>query len=409
MTRKRVPRTPSFRLHKATSQGFVEFDGRRIYLGRADRPETRERYHRLVAEWIANGRQLPVDPDELSVAELIVKFWEHVEQHHRRPDGTQTTEPSNYRLTFRPLRRLYATAKVRDFGPRCLKAVRHELIELGWCRRSVNQGVGRIRRMFKWGVENELVAPSVYHALQAVAGLKRGRCDAHETNPIRPVADGIVNLTKASMLPTVAAMVELQRLTGMRPGEVCALRTGDLDTSGDVWVYRPSCHKMAYFGRDRVVFVGPAAQRVLKPFLLPDLNAHVFSPSRSERVRRAAMHAARKTPLSCGNRPGTNCKSTPVKVPGDRYTTESYGRAVANACDAAFPVPEELDGTERVQWRKDHRWRPNRLRHSFATRVRRDHGLESAQVLLGHASADVSQVYAERDFDRARAVALQVG
>lgn len=49
------------------------------------------------------------------------------------------------------------------------------------------------------------------------------------------------------------------------------------------------------------------------------------------------------------------------------------------------------------------------MRHSFGTRVRRDHGLEAAQVLLGHAKADVTQVYAERDNERARAVALKIG
>ena len=60
MSAKSSRRTPSFRHHKATGQGFVELNGRRIYLGRFDRPETRQRYHQLVAEWIANGRQLGV-------------------------------------------------------------------------------------------------------------------------------------------------------------------------------------------------------------------------------------------------------------------------------------------------------------------------------------------------------------
>jgi site-specific recombinase XerC len=54
-------------------------------------------------------------------------------------------------------------------------------------------------------------------------------------------------------------------------------------------------------------------------------------------------------------------------------------------------------------------WHPNQLRHAAATRVRREAGLEAAQVVLGHARADVTQVYAERDLDRAREVMRAIG
>jgi site-specific recombinase XerC len=60
-------------------------------------------------------------------------------------------------------------------------------------------------------------------------------------------------------------------------------------------------------------------------------------------------------------------------------------------------------------WQSEHRWFPNQLRHSAATEFRRQFGLEAAQVLLGHSKADVTQVYAERDFAKAAAVARQIG
>jgi hypothetical protein len=41
--------------------------------------------------------------------------------------------------------------------------------------------------------------------------------------------------------------------------------------------------------------------------------------------------------------------------------------------------------------------------------VRRAYGLEAAQVLLGHARADVTQVYAERDGRLAFRVAREIG
>jgi integrase len=49
------------------------------------------------------------------------------------------------------------------------------------------------------------------------------------------------------------------------------------------------------------------------------------------------------------------------------------------------------------------------LRHTFATEVRREYGLEAAQVLLGHSRADVTQVYAERDLTLAVRVATEAG
>ena len=55
------------------------------------------------------------------------------------------------------------------------------------------------------------------------------------------------------------------------------------------------------------------------------------------------------------------------------------------------------------------RWSPNRLRHSAGTEIRRRYGLEAAQVVLGHAKADVTQVYAERDIELARRVIQEVG
>ena len=54
-------------------------------------------------------------------------------------------------------------------------------------------------------------------------------------------------------------------------------------------------------------------------------------------------------------------------------------------------------------------WYPYRLRHTYGTRVRKEFGLEAAQVLLGHSRADVTQVYAERDSALAERIAREVG
>jgi site-specific recombinase XerC len=77
----------------------------------------------------------------------------------------------------------------------------------------------------------------------------------------------------------------------------------------------------------------------------------------------------------------------------------------------AFPVPVDLsdDATAVKKWRADHHWFPNQLRHTAGTEIRKRYGLEAAQTVLGHSKADVTQVYAERDYALAARVAKEVG
>ncbi len=70
-----------------------------------------------------------------------------------------------------------------------------------------------------------------------------------ESKPVGPVDDDVVDATRTFLNRHVRGLVEFQRLTGCRPGEACALRWCDLDTSRVVWVYRPPHHKTAWRGR----------------------------------------------------------------------------------------------------------------------------------------------------------------
>ena len=65
--------------------------------------------------------------------------------------------------------------------------------------------------------------------------------------------------------------------------------------------------------------------------------------------------------------------------------------------------------SELSKWQSEHRWSPNQLRHAAATEIRREFGLEAAQVILGHSQANVTQVYAERDLAKGLEVARQIG
>jgi integrase len=248
--------------------------------------------------------------------------------------------------------------------------------------------------MFKWGVGEELIPGSVLEALRAVPGLRRGRTEAPESEPVKPVPDEHVDAVKPHVSKQIWAMIELQRLTGMRPGEVVSMRGCDLDTTGKrLWIYRPATHKTANRGHAREIELGPRARKVLRPFLKRDLAEHLFSPRDAERERRAAAHAKRKTPASCGNVPGSNRKIQPTRSPRECYDTGTYRRAIVRACEAAN-VPT---------------WHPHQLRHTYATRVRREYGIETARILLGHQSAVTSELYAEIDRTKARKVVAKIG
>ncbi|GEM_PF-3893164 len=64
-------RTPKFRLHKPTRQGFVELDGHRDYLGRFDNLKTKQLGHQRITEWLTNNRRMPVSPEEVTITELL--------------------------------------------------------------------------------------------------------------------------------------------------------------------------------------------------------------------------------------------------------------------------------------------------------------------------------------------------
>ncbi len=408
--RKRVP---GYRFHKSSGQAIVRLNGRMIYLGDWNSPKSHQAYDREISEWLSRSRQPPppVAPDlgKLTIIELIGNYWPVAETYYRKPDGRPTGELSPLQSALRVLRQLYGDTPADEFGPLKLRAVREAMIVAGWSRNTINGQVKRVVRLFRWGAENELLPATIVTALDTLPGLRQGKSEAKERPRILPVDEKTVDDTLPHLSPIVADMIRLQLLTGMRPAEVCQIRPGDVDRSEATWTYRPASHKTEHHGRDRVVYIGPKGQAVLAPYLLRAADSYCFSPTESEKHRRAVRHEARTTPLSCGNRPkGLNPDA--ARPPRDRYDSNSYRVAIVRGCDKAFPVPEEIVGKAAIKaWREAHRWSPNQLRHTFATSVRKHHGLEAAQVLLGHAGADVTQVYAERDADKARFVAGVVG
>ena len=199
-----------------------------------------------------------------------------------------------------------------------------------------------------------------------------------------------------------------------RPGEVCSMKAGEIDRTGEVWQYRPAQHKTAHHGKQRVIFIGKRAQEVLLPFLDGrPADAFVFQPIEAVAEIRLRRREGRTTPDGYGNMVGSNRKRRPKKMPGARYSNDSFRRAVNRAADLANEkaiLDAKKAGREITESERPvPSWNPNQLRHSFATKVRAQFGLEGAQVVLGHSSADITQIYAERDGALAARVAAAVG
>lgn len=410
---------PSYRLHKPSGQAVmtVSTNGgsrKTYYLGKHGSDESKAEYKRLVSEIsVSRGHSVVTNgiAVDLTMNELILRFWDHATLHYRHPDGRPTTEIENYKLSLRPLRELYGHTRVHDFGPLALKVVRQRMIARGWCRTAINGRIGRIRRMFKWAASEELIPVAVFQSLGTVVGLQAGRSDAVEREPVKPVAEDVVDATLPFLNRHVAGLVMLQRFSGCRPGEACGIRRREVETTGVVWHYRPVHHKLAYRGRKRLIAIGPKAQTMLKEFFTPQLDDFLFSPARAVEEQRQARSAARQTPRypSHMKRNAAKRLTAPQSVARDSYSVLAYGRAVAKAVCRANAKRLAEAARQGTEFKPFPHWHPNQLRHLYATKVRRDYGLEAAQVALGHSRAEVTQVYAERDEGLAVKVATLIG
>jgi integrase len=421
-------KTPSLVLHKASGKAVVRIDGKDHYCGDYGTAEAKQVYDRVIAEWILRGRQpvpgpTDVQPASSTVSQLIAAYWRHAQDYYRHADGTPTSEVDCIRQALRPLRRLYGATPVTSFGPLALKALQREMAapttlvdpktgetveRRGWCRTNINRAVTRIKTAFKWAVGNELIPANVYHAIAAVPGLRVGRTLARENERVMPVDDADVDAVLPQVSPQVRAMIELQRVTGMRPGEVVTMRGCDIDMSSSPWMYKPASHKTAHHGHSREIYLGPRAQEILRPFLRTDLSGFLFSPADAETDRRAALHDRRRTAINVGNAPGTNRVGNPKWKLGKRYTSDSYRKAIARACDAADRWAKGgmvIGNDERVVAR----WHPHQLRHTAATEFRKRFGLEAASVVLGHKTLNVTEVYAEKNVAAAQRIMAEVG
>lgn len=375
-----MPRVPGYRRHK-TGQAFCRIKGVNIYLGVHGSKESRQEYDRVIAAYLHNKASFVPrrHTQEMTVGHLLARYWTHAEKEftkHGRPTG----HAQRVKIAMGPVRRLHEALPLSRFGQPELKQVREEMVGQGWTRQYVNACVGCLKAMFKWGVGERLVEHSQWASLDALTGLAKGRTTAPERRKVRPVDDAQFTRTLAVLPRIPRAMALVQRLTGMRPVEVCLMRPCDIERSTVPWKYIPHEHKTEHKEIERVIPLGPQARQVLTPFLaVKKPEEYLFSP----REATDEAYEARGLP------PGPK---TPVP-PGERYTSHGYEQAVRRAAKRAG-VPH---------------WTPLQLRHTRATEIRADTDLDTVRATLGHASVSTSENYAELDWEKAAREAERSG
>jgi len=218
----------------------------------------------------------------LELVQVLQAYHEHAKRHYRDADGKPTSTIHEIRIVIRALRELCGSIPVTEFTPLKMKAAMQGWVVDKCSRSEVNRRVGVTKPILKWAGGEELIPASVYHGLTVVTGLKQRRTTARELDPVQPVEDETVDATLPHLSRAVAGLVEMQRLTGMRPGEVCWVRRCDIDTGGKVWLYRPPIHKTAWCGKVREIAIGPKAQKLLREFFSANLEVYLFAPGGCE-------------------------------------------------------------------------------------------------------------------------------
>jgi len=370
-----------------TGSAFIKVGGQQIWLGKYGDPITQEKYDRTVAIWLSNGRQMPVaDPvagdEPITVTMILAGYMRHINGRYGRADNGVIS------ALVKILRKLYGSTPADEFGPNSLRAVMAEMIRMDWSRRYINKQVTRVRAIFRWAVGHEMADGAILARLKAVDPLRKG--EARDREPVKPVERCDIRKVRRLVSRQVRALIDLQLLTGARADELVRLRATDITAKGEVWQATLAEHKTAHRGKSRTLYFGPRARKVLALFMTPDrpLDTHLFNP-------REALIESKKLNAKGSRRPNQkkNARKTDREI-GTHFTTCSYRQAIHKACAKA----------------KVKVWGPHRLRHNAATSLRRQYGIEAAQLILGHAlGSAITEIYAEADHGKAMRIIKQVG
>ena len=302
----------------------------------------------------------------------------------------------------------YSEWPVDSFGPDELNDIKKKLLkhkyikgtkQKHYVRRGINDTLKWIKNIIEWGVGRRIVQNETLIAIQkelkllrmgekgAKDNIKRGRVTEEEFNKVVGVVTSVIG-----------DMLKLVWHTAMRPYEICEMRPYDiLRDDSECWLYIPGrdktpigMHKTTRYGKVKVIpLAGEGIDILSKRIDDFDSKEYIFTPKDSVAEFRETKRKNRKTPMSCGNKSGSNRKEIPKKKPGGLYTNNSFAQACKRACRRA--------GVEAFV--------PYDLRRTVATKTRAELGKEAAKTLLGHAEQSTTDIYLLEEVQEAMKVA----
>jgi integrase len=287
---------------------------------------------------------------------------------------------------------------VDDFKPRCLKLVREEMVKSRrFCRKTINKYTHFMVAVFAWGVEHDFVLETTWRALKVIKSLPKGHEGTFDHDERESVPDDVVIRTLPFMPPILRAMVQLQRILGMRPSEVIKMRVGDIDTTltqdPELWYYVPNAYKTARFVGKIVFPLGKPEQELLVPYLVGKTpESAVFSPAQAQAERNAEKRASRKTKIPPSQVARNTERATKPSRYSEFYDHRAYRQAIIHAIRKGNKI---LPDGEKIQ-----PWYPYQLRHAAASDAEITHGDEGAQALLGHQHVNMTKRYTHTQLKR---------
>lgn len=364
---------PKYRRHSTRDKGFVEHAGKRIYFpGRYNSPESKAGYAECIAKHCgAAVPQFVPQTTGLSIMGLATAF---LSQLYESENGNRRGVWNNCKFALKPFVERHGHELAAEFGPLALKRWQDHLASLGKARSYVTNCISAIRETFRWGVSEELLPPSLYHALQSVRGLKPGKTNAREKRKKLPVPWSYLELVLPEVSPTIRAMLLLQWFTGVRSQSICEARPSQFVREGEFLIWSPR-HKTESRGVVLRLPLGPRAQAILTTFLADQTDRRIFSPRASNRNRRYKDYYLPVNYNACL-----------------RGGIQKLNRKLAKTQTPPLPL-----------------WSPHQLRHAKGTMVRAIYGLEATAAVLGHEELSTSEIYSQKRMDLAQQVARETG
>ena len=345
----KTPKVPNYRKH-VSGQAYVvftvDYKQRSYYLGPHDTPQSRARYYNLIAQWTSDRSRFPDEPDHqidepLTVSHLVETL---------RAESESQTNLKRLLTVGRVLTDSHGAELIEAFGPVKLRRLRQTMIDKGNSRNYINEKIGEIVRVFKFGVSHELVEANQLVSLESLEPLRHGQAREGEKRQPADLTDVLETLNHTSSIVRGICLTLLA--TGMRPSEAMTMRPADIDTSSSPWIYRPLHHKTEAY-TDKAIPLPMQLQTVLSPFMNREPDAYLFSPSESRE--------------ELGKR----------GIAGEHFTKDSLNRHIRRVCEA----------------NSINRWTPYQLRHLAATEIAKTVGKDAATAALGHLSGKVTEGY----------------